>query len=69
MSIWDWLVDDRDIFVHYRIVWIILLAALLLTLLTLTFVYVKAAAPKSSAEGRPEDHSLSGQADVMVSPV
>ena len=69
MNIWDWLVDDRDIFVQYRIVWIVLIAALLLTLLSMMFVFVKVAAPKSSSEGRPEDHPLSGQADVVISPV
>ena len=65
MNIWDWLLDDRDVFVSYRILGIVIAVLVLIAIVTVCVV-------TSIAISRSYDQSITssgGKIDVCVAPV
>ena len=67
MNIWDWLLDDRDVFISYRIFWIVI--AVLVVIAIVAVYMVTGLAFSSSSTGGANSTSGGGKIDVCITPV
>lgn len=66
MNIWDWLLDDRDVFVSYRVLGIVIAVLVLVAIVTVCVLTTLAI----SSSYVPTDITSSGsKIDVCVTPV